>query len=80
MEYQITSLLCRDRSHGSLEYRGNGDYVCPVCGLSYHDCDFDDSYPDESLSVYDAALIWASHGKDKDYTFGYSEAELDAAL
>lgn len=35
---------------------------------------------DESLSVYDAADIWASHGKDTGYTFGYSEAELEEAL
>lgn len=35
---------------------------------------------DESLSVYDAALIWMSNGKDEDYTFGYTEEELEAAL
>ena len=34
----------------------------------------------EVLSVYDAALIWASHGKDEDYTFGYTEEELEDAL
>ena len=35
---------------------------------------------DESLSVYDAALIWMSNGKDEDYTFGYTEEELEDAL
>ena len=42
----------------------------------------DDDYDDESerLSVYDAALIWMSNGKDEDYTFGYSEEELEDAL
>lgn len=35
---------------------------------------------DESLSVFDAAMIWASNGKDEDYTFGYSEEELEDAL
>ena len=40
--------------------------------------DYDDD--DESLSVYDAALIWMSNGKDEDYTFGYSEDELEDAL
>ncbi|WP_284561434.1 hypothetical protein [Bacillus sp. T2.9-1] len=37
---------------------------------------------DEDLdeSVYDAAQIWASNGKDEDYTFGYSEEELEDAL
>lgn len=34
----------------------------------------------DMLSVYDAALIWMSSGKDEDYTFGYSEDELEDAL
>ena len=34
----------------------------------------------ERLNVRDAALIWASRGKDEDYTFGYSEEELEDAL
>ena len=34
----------------------------------------------ERLSVYDAALIWLSNGKDEDYTFGYTEEELEDAL
>lgn len=49
-------------------------YHCDYCSGS---SDFDD---EESLSVYDAALIWASNGKDEDYTFGYSEDELEEAL
>ena len=40
----------------------------------------DDDDEGESLSVYDAALIWMSNGKDEDYTFGYSEDELEDAL
>lgn len=35
---------------------------------------------DESLNVYDAALIWMSNGKDEDYTFGYTKEELEEAL
>ena len=35
---------------------------------------------DERLSVDDAALIWMSNGKDEDYTFGYTEEELEDAL
>lgn len=35
---------------------------------------------EETLSVYDAAEIWASNGKDEDYTFGYTESELEDAL
>lgn len=41
---------------------------------------YDDEYDDEAISVYDAALIWASNGKDEDYTFGYTEEELEDAL
>ena len=45
---------------------------------SYED---DDEYDDsEALSVYDAALIWISNGKDEDYMFGYTEEELENAL
>lgn len=43
--------------------------------------EFDDiEDTDESLSVYEAAEIWASHGKDEDYMFGYTEEELEDAL
>lgn len=34
----------------------------------------------ERISVDDAAQIWASHGKDEDYMFGYTEDELEDAL
>lgn len=51
-------------------------YCCDYCSSSAYD-DEDDG---ECLSVYDAALIWASNGKDEDYTFGYSEDELEYAL
>jgi hypothetical protein len=44
------------------------------------DYDDDDDDDGETLSVYDAALIWASNGKDEDYTFGYTEEELENAL
>lgn len=41
---------------------------------------YEDEESDERLSVWDAADIWASNGKDEDYTFGYSEEELEEAL
>ena len=45
---------------------------------------FDDDYEDEDdserLSVWEAAEIWASNGKDEDYMFGYTEEELEDAL
>lgn len=40
----------------------------------------DEEENDESLSVWDAAEIWASNGKDEDYMFGYTEEELEDAL
>ena len=40
----------------------------------------DDDDNGEGLSVYDAALIWVSHGRDEDYMFGYTEDELEDAL
>lgn len=42
--------------------------------------DSDDYDGGEYLSVYDAALIWASNGMDEDYMFGYSREELEDAL
>jgi hypothetical protein len=57
-------------------------------GLSVHEelgCqwgpDEDDSTDEEgeSLSVWDAANIWLSHGMDEDYTFGYDVSELRRA-
>ena len=47
------------------------------------EAELDDVYDEdecESISVYDAALIWASNGMDEDYTCGFSEEELEAAL
>lgn len=60
------------------KYVFSGMY-CENCryGLDDDDEDNDDS---ESLSVCEAAEIWASHGKDEDYMFGYSEEELEKAL
>lgn len=40
----------------------------------------DDENDPEALDVYTASLIWASHGKDEDYMFGYTEKELEDAL
>lgn len=56
--------------------------ICPECGCweEISDEEMEEFDGSESLNVYDAALIWASHGKDEDYMFGYSEEELEAAL
>lgn len=66
---------------------------CPQCGESLTkkyvfsdmyctNCNYglDDDHDNEPLSVYEAAEIWASHGKDEDYMFGYTEEELEDAL
>lgn len=70
---------CGHRMRRFIDSWGSWDgetYVCDYCASS----DYDDDSDGESLSVYDAALIWASNGKDEDYTFGYSEDELEDAL
>ncbi|MBQ7968815.1 MAG: hypothetical protein IJ292_03240 [Clostridia bacterium] len=80
MAYEVFSMLCRTSKHGEMDYIGKGNYKCPICGFEYHDDDYDDDGSSEKLSVYEAAEIWASHGKDEDYMFGYSEDELERAL
>lgn len=52
-----------------------GTYWCPHCNED-HEIGNGSGY----YSVYDAALAWASRGKDEDYTFGYTEEELEEAL
>lgn len=54
------------------------DWWCNNCHAGLYDDDDEDT--GESLSVYEAAEIWASNGKDEDYTFGFSEDELEDAL
>lgn len=55
------------------------DWWCNNCHAGLDD-DVLDEDSDEDISVYDAALIWASNGKDEDYMFGYTEEELEDAL
>ena len=74
--------MCPDCGHRMgrvLDLWGKWDgetYECHHCSSGFEIDDEDG----ESLSVYDAALIWASNGKDEDYTFGYSEDDLEDAL
>lgn len=45
--------------------------------------DFDDNEydsDDESIDLDEAAQIWASHGKEEDYMYGFTEDELEDAL
>ena len=70
---------CGRRLRRLKDWTGSWDgetYVCDYCAAEYDDDDVDD----EELSVEDAALIWASNGKDEDYMFGYTEEELEDAL
>ena len=62
-----------------------GTWTCEECGyendvsadnIIADDWDDDDS---DRLDVYEASLIWKSHGKDEDYMFGYTEEELEDA-
>lgn len=52
---------------------------CEICRYGLED-DNEDGDNSETLSVYDAADIWASNGKDEDYMFGYTKEELERAL
>ena len=62
-------------------YVGGGNWKCPECGeVLYEGYDEDGESTEECISLDEAALIWASHGKDEDYTFGYSEEDLEDAL
>lgn len=47
--------------------------------LSGTDDDDADGASGEALSVWDAADIWLSKGRDEDYMFGYTEDELRRA-
>lgn len=80
MAYKVYSLLCKNNEHGEMDYMGEGNFKCSICGFEYHDDDYDEEDTGEGLSVFDAALIWRSHGRDEDYMFGYSEIELEEAL
>ena len=57
---------------------------CPHCNaelyVSPDECLEPDDDDEPSLDIYEAAQIWASNGKDEDYTFGYTEDELEDAL
>ena len=52
-------------------------YYCQYCDI---ELELDEEEDGDCLSVYEAADIWASNGKDDDYMFGYSEEELEDAL
>lgn len=57
------------------------EMYCENCRYGLDDDQEDEDEDDsDTLSVYDAAQIWASNGKDEDYTFGYTEEELEDAL
>ena len=69
--------VCGRRLHRTRDLWGDWDgesYTCEYCANN----NFEDD--EGSLSVYDAAQIWLSNGKDEDYTFGYSDEELENAL
>lgn len=76
----MVSYGCGNGCGSDMSYIGNGDWKCPTCGKIIPFGEPDDDDDDENLSVYDAAQIWASNGKDEDYMFGFSEEELEDAL
>jgi hypothetical protein len=76
----MASYGCGRGCGDGMRYIGDLDWECPQCGRVIAFGEPDDDGNDESLSVYDAALIWASNSKDEDYMFGYTEEELEDAL
>lgn len=69
----------RDEIEREFGYRYNGTKPqswCKECRAANNFSEDESS----GLSVYEAAEIWASNGKDEDYTFGYTEEELEDAL
>ena len=74
----VETCECSNGCGVDLEYEGNRQWVCPICNEVY-DLEGVDG-DEESLSAWEAAEIWVSHGKDEEYTFGYSEEELEDAL
>lgn len=79
-------LMCSDCGHRMRRdkdlsgYWDGETYVCDWCSGNGSEYDDNDDDGDESLSVDEAAQIWASHGKDEDYTFGYSQEDLNDAF
>jgi hypothetical protein len=65
----LFDIFRRKKDKNTLDYDMTDDYD-----------DYMDDEEGEMISIYDAADIWASNGKDEDYTFGYSEEELEDAL
>lgn len=41
MEYKRCYPVCPHTEHGVLDYLGDGDYKCSVCGVELHDYCFD---------------------------------------
>lgn len=69
-----------DEKYNSLSSSDMSKVADAVNGMEkeFYNNNEDDS--DGFLSVYDAADIWMSNGKDEDYMFGYTEEELEDAL
>lgn len=76
----VETCECPEGCGVELRYEGNRQWVCPICHSVWDLEGVETDDDSECLDVYDAALIWASHGKDEDYTCGYDEEELEEAL
>lgn len=66
---------CGGEMHKRYSY---SDWYCPNCGGPDDDEESEED-DGEALDVYEAADIWMSNGMDEDYTFGYTEEELQRA-
>lgn len=76
----VETCKCPNGCGVDLVYEGDRQWVCPICNevLDLDGVEVDDD--EERLPVDEAALIWASHGKDEDNMFGYTEEQLENAL
>lgn len=66
---------CGNEMHRRYSYSA---WWCDSCHEGPY-TEYDDDDQDETLSVYEAADIWMSNGKDEDYMFGYTWEELEEA-
>ena len=90
------STFPRENDEAIDDYYSCEKEVCPYCGapligkdkysaMCCTNCGYGVVYDflhanEEVFSKYEIALMWLASGNDPDYTFGYTEEELEDAL
>ena len=68
------------RHYGNHKHHNDDDEE-PELFIQSWEVDYeDDEGSDDYISIDEAVDIWLSHGKDEDYTCGYTWEELEDAL